>query len=75
MCPKPDTCIPCRAMGYQAGSSIVLLTSSLSFQPDQDAMDNFNAVDLSWVKCTMDPLKVLRHRSGFLARSLQDQWQ
>ena len=43
-----------------------LLTSSLSFQPDQDAMDNFNALDLSWVKCTTDPLKVLRHSLDFL---------
>ena len=29
-------------------------------------MDNFNAVDLSWVKCTTDPLKVLRHGLAFL---------
>ena len=42
-------------------SAIVLLTSSLSFQPNQEAMDNFDAVDLSWVRCTTDPLKVLRH--------------
>ena len=40
--------------------------SSLSFQPNQDAMDNFNAVDLSWVRHTTDPLKVLRHGSVFL---------
>ena len=44
----------------------ILTTSSLSFEPDQDAMDNFNAVDLSWVKCTMDPLEVLRHSLDFL---------
>ena len=24
-------------------------------------MDNFDAVDLSWLRCTTDPLKVLRH--------------
>ena len=35
--------------------------SSLSFQPKQKAMDNFDAVDLSWVRCTTDPLEVLRH--------------
>ena len=29
-------------------------------------MDNFNAVDLSWVKHTTDPLKVLRHSIAFL---------
>ena len=29
-------------------------------------MDNFNAVDLSWVKCATDPLKVLRHGLDFL---------
>ena len=29
-------------------------------------MDNFEAVDLSWVKSTMDPLKVLRHGLDFL---------
>ena len=43
-----------------------MLTSSLSFQPDQDATDNFDAVNLSWVKCTMDPLKVLRYGLDFL---------
>ena len=65
MCPEPDTRIP---LGYRiwAGCSIILLTSSLSFQPDQDAMDNFDAVDLSWVKCTMDQLEVLRHSLDFL---------
>ena len=42
-------------------SGIILLTSSLPFQPNQEAMDNFNAVDLSWVRYTTDPLKVLRH--------------
>ena len=29
-------------------------------------MDNFEAVDLSWVKSTMDPLEVLRHSLDFL---------
>ena len=29
-------------------------------------MDNFDAVNLSWVKHTMDPLKVLRHGLDFL---------
>ena len=29
-------------------------------------MDNFDAVDLSWVRCTTDPLKVLRHDMAFL---------
>ena len=29
-------------------------------------MDNFDAVDLSWVKSTMDPLKVLKHGLDFL---------
>ena len=29
-------------------------------------MDNFDAVDLSWVKCTMDPLEVLKHGLDFL---------
>ena len=40
--------------------------SSLSFQPNQDAMDNFNAVTLSWVRHTTDPLEVLKHGSVFL---------
>ena len=34
---------------------------SLYFQPNQKAMDNFNAVDLSWLRHTTDPLEVLRH--------------
>ena len=65
MCPEPDTHI---LQGYRiwAGCSIILLTSSLFFQPDQDAADNFDAVDLSWVKRTTDPLKVLRHGLDFL---------
>ena len=29
-------------------------------------MDNFEAVDLSWMKSTTDPLKVLRHSMDFL---------
>ena len=29
-------------------------------------MDNFNAVDLSWVRHTTDPLEVLRHGVAFL---------
>ena len=29
-------------------------------------MDNFNSVDLSWVRCTTDPLEVLRHGVAFL---------
>ena len=35
-------------------------------QPNQDAADNFDAVDLSWVKSTMDPLKVLKDSLDFL---------
>ena len=40
--------------------------SSLYFQPNQKAMDNFDTVDLSWLRHTMDPLKVLRHGVSFL---------
>ena len=29
-------------------------------------MDNFDAVDLSWVKSTTDPLEVLKHGLDFL---------
>ena len=65
MCLKPDTHIPW-GYGIWVGSSIILLTSSLSFQPDQDAVDNFNAVDLSWMKHATDPLEVLRHSLDFL---------
>ena len=36
------------------------------FQPNQDAADNFKAVDLSWVKSATDPLEVLRHGVDFL---------
>ena len=38
----------------------------MSLQPNQDAADNFDAVDLSWVKSTTDPLKVLKHGLDFL---------
>ena len=65
MCPKLTTHIPL-ICEIRVESAIVLLTSSLSFQPDQDAMDNFDAVDLSWVRHTTDPLEVLRHGVTFL---------
>ena len=65
MCPEPNTHIP-QGCGVWARHSIILLTSSLFFQPDQDAVDNFDAVNLSWVKHTMDPLKVLKHGLDFL---------
>ena len=53
-------------MGFGARRCIVFLTLSSSFQPNQDAVDNFDAVNLSWVKSTMDPLKVLKHSLDFL---------
>ena len=65
MCLKLNTCIPW-GYGIWPESCIVLLTSSLSSQPDQDAMDNFDAVDLSWVKHTTNPLDMLRHGLDFL---------
>ena len=65
MCLKLATHIPLICKIW-VESAIVLLTSSLSFQPNQDAMDNFNAVDLLWVRCTTDPLEVLRHGITFL---------
>ena len=37
-----------------------------SFQRNQDAADNFEAVDLSWVKNATDPLVVLRQGLDFL---------
>ena len=37
-----------------------------SFQCNQDAADNFEAVDLSWVKNATDPLVVLRQGLDFL---------
>ena len=72
MCPVLTTHIPIpypEIHEIQVESANVLLTSSLSFQPNQKAMDNFNAVDLSWVRCTTDPLEVLRHGSIFLQDS------
>ena len=42
------------------------MLTSLSFQPNQDAKDNFDAVDLSQVKHTTDPPEVLRHGLAFL---------
>ena len=69
MCLMLATCIPIpypEICKIWVESAIVLLMSSLSFQPNQEAMDNFDAVDLSWVMCTTDPLKVLRHGIIFL---------
>ena len=43
------------------GQCYVQLTSSLYFQPNQKATNNFNAVDLLWLRHIFDPLKVLRH--------------
>ena len=36
------------------------------FQPNEKPLDNFDPVDLSWLRCTKDPLKVLRHGATFL---------
>ena len=43
-----------------------IVSDSFSFQHNQDAADNFEAVDLSWVKSATDPLKVLGHGLDFL---------
>ena len=48
------------------GSTVAQLMPSLYFQPSLKAMDNFDTVDLSWLRCTMDPLEVLRHGVSFL---------
>ena len=37
-----------------------------SIQHDQEVADNFEAVDLSWVKDAAEPLKVLRQGLDFL---------
>ena len=58
------TLMSCEATGIQARHYIV--SDSFSFQCNQDAVDNFEVVDLSWVKCAMDPLKVLGHGLEFL---------
>ena len=52
--------------GIQVGSTVDQLMPSLYFQPNQKAMDNFDTVDLSWLRHTMDPLEVLRHGVSFL---------
>ena len=38
----------------------------LSIQCDQEVADNFEAVDLSWVKDAAEPLEVLRQGLDFL---------
>ena len=52
------------AMG--SGLGIALFLILFSFQHNQDVADNFEAVDLSWVKSATDPLKVLGHGLNFL---------
>ena len=39
---------------------------SVYFQPNQKATNNFDAVDLSWLRRTTDPLEVLRHGVSLL---------
>ena len=51
------------------GSTLAQLMPSLYFQPNQKAMDNFDTVDLSWLRHTMDQLEVLRHGVSFLEDS------
>ena len=52
------------AMGSGPGIASFLIL--FSFQCNQDAADNFEAVDLSWVKHATDPLEVLGHSLDFL---------
>ena len=54
-----------QSYGIQAGHCIVS-DFFFSFQCNQDEADNFEAVDLSWVKNAMDPLEVLRQGLNFL---------
>ena len=54
----------CEATG--SGLGIALFLILFSFQCNQDAADNFEAVDLSWVKSATDPLEVLGHSLDFL---------
>ena len=59
------------AMG--SGLGIALFLILFPFQHNQDVADNFEAVDLSWVKDATDPLEVLRQQTGLFGRPLQDQ--
>ena len=60
-------------MGSRLGIALFLIL--FSFQCNQDAVDNFEAVDLSWVKSATDPVKVLGHGLDFLENPSQDQQQ
>ena len=61
---SPVLCV--EVHGIQVGSTVAQLMPSLYFQPNQKAMDNFNTVDVSWLRHTTDPLEVLRHGVSFL---------
>ena len=48
------------------GLSIASFLTCFSIQHDQNVADNFEAVDLSWIKNATDPLEVLKQGSDFL---------
>ena len=48
------------------GLSIASFLTCFSIQRDQNVADNFEAVDLSWIKNATDPLEVLKQGSDFL---------
>ena len=54
----------CEATGSRLGIALFLIP--FFFQCNQDEADNFEAVDLSWVKSTTDPLEVLGHSLDIL---------
>ena len=47
-------------------SAIVQGMPSLYFQPNQKTKDNFDGIDLSWLRCTTGPLEVSRHSVALL---------
>ena len=52
-------------MGFRLGITSFLIVV-VSIQHDQEVVENFEAVDLSWVKNATDPLMVLRQGLDFL---------
>ena len=55
-----------KAMGFGLGIALFLIVFVVFIQCNQDVADNFEAVDLSWVRNATDPLMVLRQGLDFL---------
>ena len=63
--------VSCESSRFGLSVASFLTCFFFSIQCDQKVADNFEAVDLSWIKNVTDPLEVLKQGSDFLEDPLK----